>query len=122
LETPRKRNKYSPPPTKGGRSGGAQKRAIFGLVEGGGRVKTFHIKGATAVEVRDILTRNVKRESKLYTDEARIYTMLGKEFASHDTVTHSLGEYVRGTIHTITVENGRCGKGNGRQAPDVPAN
>jgi transposase-like protein len=105
LETPRKRNKYSPPPTKGGRSGGAQKRAIFGLVERGGRVKTFHIKGATAVEVRDILVTNVSRESKLYTDEARIYTTLGKEFASHDTVTHSLGEYVRGVIHTNTVEN-----------------
>jgi hypothetical protein len=105
LETPRKRSKYSPPPTKGGKSGGAQKRAIFALVERGGRVATFHVKGATAAEVRDILVRNVRRESKLYTDESRIYIMLGKEFASHDTVTHSLGEYVRGEIHTNTVEN-----------------
>ena len=47
-ETPRKRNKYSPPPTRGGKSGGAQKRIIVGLVERGGKVRTFHVQQATA--------------------------------------------------------------------------
>jgi transposase-like protein len=105
LETPRPRNKYSPPPTKGGKSGGAQKRAIFGLVERGGRVKTFHIHRATAQEVRDVMVRNVSRKSELHTDESRIYSELGKEFAGHKTVNHTAGEYTRGKVHTNTVEN-----------------
>ena len=40
------------------------------------------------------------------TDEARVYTKPGKEFAGHGTVNHSIEEYVRGRFwHTNTVEN-----------------
>lgn len=104
-ETPRKRNKYSPPPTRGGEQGGAQKRIIVGLVERGGRVRTFHVQQATAESVRDILVKNVSRKSTLHPDESRIYTETGREFAAHNTVTHSKNEYVRGKVHTNTVEN-----------------
>ena len=38
------------------------------------------------------------------TDEAHWYKAVGKEFASHETVVHSKEEYVRGTVHTNTVE------------------
>ena len=38
------------------------------------------------------------------TDEARVYIHLDKVFKSHSTVNHSLGEYVRGNVHTNTVE------------------
>lgn len=38
------------------------------------------------------------------TDEAGAYRRVGQEFASHDFVTHSKDEYVRGTVHTNTVE------------------
>ncbi len=105
LETPRIRNKHLPPPTKKGKSGGAKKRAIFGLVERGGRIKTFHIHRATAQEVRDVMVRNVSRKSDLHTDESPIYKALGKEFAAHNTTNHSKGQYVKGNIHTNTVEN-----------------
>jgi transposase-like protein len=105
LETPRPRNKYSPPPTKGGKSGGGQKRAIFALVERGGKAKRFHVHRATAAEIRKIVVKNVSRKSTLHTDESRIYVELGKEFATHKTITHSFGEYVRGDVHTNTVES-----------------
>ena len=104
-ETPRKRNKHSPPPTRGGKSGGAQKRIIVGLVERGGKVRSFHVQQATAETVRDILVRNASRKSELNTDESPIYTALGKEFAAHETVVHSKKEYVRGTVHTNTIDN-----------------
>ncbi len=32
--------------------------------------------------------RNVRRNSELHTDESRIYTDVGKEFAAHKTVEH----------------------------------
>lgn len=38
------------------------------------------------------------------TDEAPAFTGIGWNFASHGTVTHSENEYVRGHIHTNTVE------------------
>ena len=37
-------------------------------------------------------------------DEAHIYKRVGKEFASHGAVEHGRQEYVRGTVHTNTVE------------------
>jgi ISXO2-like transposase domain len=38
------------------------------------------------------------------TDEARRYVEIGAGFVSHQTVTHSIGEYVRGPAHTNTIE------------------
>jgi len=48
--------------------------------------------------------RNVSRDTGLYTDESRLYTETGKEFSSHETVKHSAKEYVRGAVHTNTIE------------------
>ena len=39
------------------------------------------------------------------TDEAKVYTKIKKDFAGHDAVNHSIGEYVRGDAHTNTAEN-----------------
>ena len=97
--------KYRGPVTKSGKSGGAQKRTVVSLVERGGRVRSFHVRIATKKQVRDILVRNASRKSKLYTDESRLYTTTGQEFAKHETVHHSSKEYVRGDVHTNTIEN-----------------
>jgi transposase-like protein len=90
--------------TKRGKSGLASKRAVVSLVERGGEVRTFHVARATAESVRDVVVRNVSRESTLHTDESRLYVELGKEFASHESVRHSAHEYVRGVVHTNTIE------------------
>lgn len=104
-ETPRKRKPNAPKPTKSGKSGGAEKRIVLGLVERGGKARSFHIHQANIDTVREIIVKNVSRKSTLMTDEAPIYTKLGTEFAHHGTVIHSKREYVRGTVHTNTIEN-----------------
>ena len=38
------------------------------------------------------------------TDEASYYREVGREFKSHDAVNHAKDEYVRGDVHTNTVE------------------
>ncbi|MGP2491732.1 IS1595 family transposase [Mesorhizobium sp. PUT5] len=93
------------PFTKKGKSGGAQKRTVVSLVERGGKVRSFHVQHATKDVVRDILVRNADRSSTLYTDESRLYTTTGEEYAKHETVNHSRKEYARGIVHTNTIEN-----------------
>jgi ISXO2-like transposase domain len=38
------------------------------------------------------------------TDEVPVFALLGFLFASHQTVAHKKDEYVRGDVHTNTVE------------------
>jgi transposase-like protein len=84
--------------------GPAGKRAVVALVERGGSVRSFHVETATKDKVREILVKNVRRSSTLHTDESLLYKQTGKEFASHETVCHSADEFVRGAVHTNTIE------------------
>ncbi len=60
-----------------------------------------------AKTIYPIVRQNVYREARLMTDDARHYKTLGREFAEHGVVRHSMGEYVKHhdkTIHTQTIE------------------
>ncbi|MBI3699025.1 MAG: IS1595 family transposase [Afipia sp.] len=92
------------PFTKSGRGGPSNKRSIVALVERGGDVRTFHVPFADAATVANIVNSNVARESRLHTDESRLYTKVGANFAKHETVNHSAKEYARGDVNTNTVE------------------
>ncbi|RUX48079.1 IS1595 family transposase [Mesorhizobium sp. M4A.F.Ca.ET.050.02.1.1] len=85
------------------------KRTVIGLVERGGKARMVHVQHATKAVVRDILVRNADRNSTLYTDQSKLYTTTGEEYASHKTTNHSAGEYVRyedgESIHSNTIEN-----------------
>lgn len=70
-----------------------------------GRSISFHVTHTlTAEVVSQILYTNVDRKSRLVTDEARFYKRPGLSFASHQTVNHAAGEYVRGDVTTNTIE------------------
>lgn len=92
------------PYTKKGKAGPAGKRAIVSLVERGGSVRSFHVGVADKETVQKIVTDNVDRESRLHTDESRLYTGSDAYFASHETVKHSAKEYARGDVHTNSAE------------------
>lgn len=100
---PRARGRI-PQPTKRGRSGPADKRAIVSLVERGGKVRSFHVENADKSTVSKIVAENIARETRLHTDESRLYAGADLFFASHETVKHSAKEYVRGDVHTNSVE------------------
>lgn len=85
--------------------GPRNKRAILGLVERGGQVRTFHVAQATKGNVAALVTANVHKESVLYTDESRLYHGMVENFAEHQSVRHSAGEYVRGGVHSNTIES-----------------
>jgi transposase-like protein len=92
------------PYTKGGRSGPSNKRAIVALVERGGNIRSFHVAVADKETVSKIVKENVSKEARLMTDESALYTGAAEYFASHETVKHSRKEYVRGDVHTNTIE------------------
>jgi len=88
-------------PTKGGT---AHKNVVLTLVERGGKARSFHVETARADQIMPIVRKNIARETAIMTDESGVYRHVGKEFASHEFVTHSKDEYVRGNVHTNTVE------------------
>jgi transposase-like protein len=91
-------------PYKVGSRGPRDKRAVLALVERGGKVRTFHVENADKATVSKIVTANISRESRLHTDESRLYSGAEAFFASHETVKHSRKEYARGDVHTNSAE------------------
>lgn len=80
------------------------KRTIISLVERGGSVRSFHVPTADAATVAQVVRANVHKESRLHTDESKLYVSVGKEFAAHETVNHGAKEYARGDVTTNSVE------------------
>jgi hypothetical protein len=91
-------------PYKRGSRGPRDKRAIVSLVERGGNVRSFHVPVADANTVVGIVVDNIAKESRLHTDESRLYSFIGSQFATHETVKHSAKEYARGDVNTNSVE------------------
>jgi transposase-like protein len=89
--------------------GWMSRRPVVALVERGGSARTFHVAEANAETVARIIRENVDRKSKLHTDGAHMYRKVGKEFAEHKYVDHSLDEYVRyedgGVVHNNSAES-----------------
>jgi transposase-like protein len=86
------------------RSGSAHKNVVLTLVERGGAARSFHVDGTRVADIAPIIRANIKRESRLHTDEAPHYREVGREQAAHETVNHGREEYARGDVTTNTVE------------------
>jgi transposase-like protein len=104
VENPAKVRTSGQPFTKG-RTGVANKRTVVSLVERGGSVRSFHVARATKQSIGEIVRTTASRESRLHTDESRLYMDVGREFkGGHESVRHAAYEYVRGDVHTNTIE------------------
>ena len=84
--------------------GTATKRKVVTLVERGGRAKSIKVDDLDIKTIRKVLFNNIVLDSTLNTDEAQHCKNPGKDFAKHNRVNHSEGEYVRGDATTNTVE------------------
>jgi transposase-like protein len=83
------------------------KEAAVALLERDGAVRSFHVASVDSKTLRPILQAHIDKQSYLMTDEATTYVPIGRDFAGHGAVNHSIEEYVRtgGFHHTNTVEN-----------------
>lgn len=86
-------------------TGGMGKEAVIALVERGGRVRSQHIGVAvTAKTLKPILQAQMKNDTRLMTDMDGAMVAVGRELGRHEAVNHGIGEYVRGDVHTNTIE------------------
>ncbi|MEM7630062.1 MAG: IS1595 family transposase [Planctomycetota bacterium] len=86
------------------RGRGTSKQPVAAVVQRGGSVRTRIIPTVNSANVKGIVRDNVDRSARVVTDQERGYRGLGPEFAAHDSVNHGAREYVRGDVHTNTIE------------------
>ena len=87
------------------RRGHGHKNAGLSLIDReSGQVRSFHVDSVSAAELVPIVKANVAKETAMVRDEWSGYFSLGDHFASHESVSHKADEYVRGDVHTNTVE------------------
>lgn len=83
----------------------SNKTAVVALVQRGGNVKAMPMERVTADSVGQVIEANVRHTATLMTDEAAIYKSFSDTAGmKHRTVNHSKDEYVRGSVHSNTVE------------------
>jgi transposase-like protein len=93
-----------------GRTGGAGKTAVFGLLQRGDKKKKNSkviarvIPEAWKNEVREIIRETVEPGSNVFSDEHGTYHTLGTEGFQHAFVRHA-ETYVDGVVHTNGIEN-----------------
>lgn len=98
---------YSGGSTKGGKRGrGAEaKTPIVGMVEREGEIRLQVVENYKAATIMPIIRKNVKLEcTSIITDDFSAYRGMEVIAFDHHSVNHSQKEYVRGLVHTNTIE------------------
>jgi transposase-like protein len=83
------------------------KEPVFGVVERGGKARTYHMPTVTLKGVVEKIKDNVSiNATAIYTDESAFYgTVPGCiQNHNHETVNHHAKEWVRGDVHTGTID------------------
>jgi transposase-like protein len=101
----KEKNKHASKRTKGtqGRSE-KTKTPVFALVERGGQLHAQKVDHVSSKNLKGIIREHVSKDATIVTDKYTVYNGLDREFPNHETVDHGIGEYVRGDVHTNTVE------------------
>lgn len=80
------------------------KTIVMGLVERGGELRAGVIESVRGHELEPIVRAHVAVGATVYTDERHGYRGLRGDY-DHQTVRHRTDEYVRGAIHTNSIES-----------------
>ncbi len=80
------------------------KAAVVGLLERTTKkVKAIRVDNVSKKTLHEIIFKNIELGTRLITDNFRGYNGLCN-FFNHDSINHSMKEYVQGDIHTNTIE------------------
>lgn len=84
--------------------GAENKTPVIGVVERKGAVKAQVITDTKKSTVSPIIRSNVDIKAQIMTDEYLSYNGLTKAGYNHQTIKHGAKEFVRGDVHTNTIE------------------
>lgn len=88
-----------------GRAYKGNKAIVVGVVQRQGEVRLQVAEDRSRKVLHEIVVKNTVPETEaIYTDEWVGYDRLGDADTRHATINHSLDEYVRGDVHTNSVE------------------
>lgn len=99
----KEKNKHANKKLKAGR-GTVGKKPVMGLREKNGCTIAKSVDSASAKSLQTEVRNHVEAGSTVHTDEARAYIGLDSDY-THESVNHSLGEYVRGDVTTNSIES-----------------
>ena len=80
------------------------KQAVIGLLQRDGKFEARKIPTRSRQILTGIVRERVEKGSKVFTDELAAYNSLANTH-KHHSVNHSAEEWVRGDIHTNSIEN-----------------
>jgi transposase len=81
-----------------------RKQTVFGMVEREGQVHAQVVPNSHSRTLRPKIQERVVPGTVVYTDESSSYLALGRDGYRHDSVPHGQRVYVRGNVHTNTIE------------------
>lgn len=87
-----------------GPTSGANKSIVFTLVERGGRARSQVVPDVTADTLKEAIRDEVDSDSRIMSDGLNSYKGIGSEFTGGHGIIDHMHEYVRGEVHTQTVE------------------
>ena len=100
----RELNKHESKKLRAGR-GAVGKTAVVGMRERGGKLRAAPATNVDQATVAGRVYRDVEVGSTVYTDAASAYRPVAGLFYDHASVNHGAGEYVRGDVHTNSIES-----------------
>src|SRR5205823_10368758 len=84
----------------------ANKSTVLGAIERGGKLRLRKVKNNRKTNIEAFLRAVVAdKAAAIYTDELKSYKKVGDADTVHASVNHHAEEWVRGDVHTNTVES-----------------
>lgn len=87
-----------------GRNWRDKKATVFALVERGGELRAGRVPNVSSETLPNIIRDHVHRDSTLMTDMHHAYSRADEIVLFHHTVDHQRKQYVKGNVHTNTLE------------------
>ena len=82
----------------------SNKSAVVAMVQRGGKVYAVSGRKLRNIGIKKTLLENIDLKAHLMTDQASLYKKVGRQFKKHGQIRHDIGQYVKGDVHTNTVE------------------
>ena len=82
-----------------------RKLAVVAMVQREGAARATPTKSLSSVALLWKVQKHVDPEAQLMTDEWKAYSGLDRFYEGRESVRHGIREYVRGNVHTNTVES-----------------